>query len=356
MSALLPAVLRRATRSPRLGPSVRQIVPSSPSLRRCANHQARFRVLTEVSNRAGGESSVDSRSGSSPVESDSRAGPNPSGLSSEDGSTLYIAIVGAVAYCSWPLGFLVNPSLAGTALASGFEGRSQPFSWLFIFLDCFAGLCTVIVAVRIIHSRHDSRLPGRSLVLALFGYAVFGVATAVDAVVPLSCGASSAQACAAQLWPLTPDDLLTAIAVLGLFVAVLIVLVAWLAQNPLPRLVAVIIVSPAIAWCAVGSIVLMGNTASVTAAAAQYAFLTLTSLLMLVVPTAGKRLLWSRPARRPQNASALESGFRTNRGSFGWWDTANPFPSNTLHSAEQPWTSVVLDTLPPVGNVSSHGP
>ena len=153
-------------------------------------------------------------------------GNEPNGLSPEHRSTLYLAIAGAVAYCSWPLGFLVNPSLAGTALASSFEGRSQPFGWLFILLDCFAGLCTVIVSFRILHSRRSSRLPGWALVLALFGYAVFGVASAVDAVVPLSCGASSAQTCAARLWPLTPDDLLTAIAVLGLFVAVLTALVA----------------------------------------------------------------------------------------------------------------------------------
>ena len=50
-----------------------------------------------------------------------------------------------LAYCSWPLAFLVNPSLAGNGLASSFEGPSQPFRWLFILLDCVAGLCIAIV-------------------------------------------------------------------------------------------------------------------------------------------------------------------------------------------------------------------
>ena len=55
-------------------------------------------------------------------------------------STTWLACAGALAYCSWPLAFLVNPSLAGNGLASSFEAPSQPFSWLFILLDCIAAV------------------------------------------------------------------------------------------------------------------------------------------------------------------------------------------------------------------------
>lgn len=228
--------------------------------------------------------------------------------------TLCIAVAGALAYSSWPLGFLVNPALAGTALASSFEGRSQPFSWLFILLDCFAGLCTVIVCIRFLRSPRGSRRPGKALVLALLGYAVFGVTSAVDAAVPLSCGASSARACAAQLWPITPDDLLTGIAVLGLFGAVAILVVRMVRTRLLLAVPATIAITTT-GWCGLGIVVLFGSASSASsAAAAQYAFLTLTSLLALVVPVEAT-LLRSRRSGPALEAPMPEAGVAAHQGS-----------------------------------------
>jgi hypothetical protein len=259
--------------------------------------------------------------------------PIPCGADPGNRSTLWIAVAGAVAYSSWPLVFLVNPSLAGTALASSFEGRSQPFSWLFILLDCFAGLCTVIVCARFLHPRRGRRPPGRALVLALLGYAVFGVTTAVDAVVPLNCGGSSAQECAAQLWPITPDDLLTGVAVLGLFVAVAILIVR-MVRTPFPLVVPATTALAATGWCALGLIVLLGSTSSASAATAQYVFLTLTSLLTLVVPVEAATLLGSRPAGSPREVSPLALGSLANQGTLDRWGTAAIFSSGALRSAE----------------------
>jgi len=249
--------------------------------------------------------------------------PMPFGMTPGNMFTLCIAVAGALAYSSWPLGFLVNPSLAGTALASSFEGRSQPFSWLFILLDCFAGLCTVIVCVRFLRSRRGSRPPGKALVLALLGYAVFGVTSAVDAAVPLNCGASSARACAAQLWPVTPDDLLTGIAVLGLFVAVAI-LVIRMVRAPFPLVVPATIAVTTTGWCGLGLVVLLGNT-SASAAAAQYAFLTLTSLLLLVVPVEATSLLRSRPSvTGPSTAVSDVRRSPATRGAGFTWSAPSP--------------------------------
>ena len=103
-------------------------------------------------------------------------------------STLWLASAGALAYCSWPLAFLVNPSLAGNGLASSFEAPGQPFSWLFILLDCIAGLCIAIVCIRELSSQRGHLGQRRALALVLLGYATFGLATAVDALVPLRCG------------------------------------------------------------------------------------------------------------------------------------------------------------------------
>jgi hypothetical protein len=199
--------------------------------------------------------------------------------------TMWIACAGALAYNSWPLAFLVNPSLAGSALASSFEGRSEPFSWLFILLDCVAGLCIAVVCVRELRPRRDFRGPRTMLAFALLGYGVFGMSTALDAVVPLNCGSNSAQECASQVWPLTPDDLLTGIAVLALFAATVAV-VFLMTREPaaFPSSVPVTLGITLIGWSLLGLAVLLSTTSAVLAATFQYSFLTLTSILMFIVP------------------------------------------------------------------------
>ena len=208
---------------------------------------------------------------------------------------MWIALGGGLAYSSWPLAFLVNPALAGTALASSFEGRSQPFSWLFILLDGIAGSCAATVAWRELRPRGSPR-PGRAPGFALLGYGAFGIATAADAVVPLRCGQAPAQACASQLWPLTADDCLTGVAMMALFAAAVTV-VARLTRRPLGRPGAVAVAVTLTGWSALGLAVLLGGSPAL-AAACQYAFLTLTSVLAVLVPLGVTSGLRGRPAAR----------------------------------------------------------
>jgi hypothetical protein len=197
---------------------------------------------------------------------------------------MYFAVGGAVAYVSWPLAFIVNPALAGSGLASSFEGRGQPFAWLFIMLDCVAGLCMVIVSARILRSLHGNVRSNRGFILVLLSYAAFGIATAADALVPLNCGSASVQACARQLWPLTPDDILTGLAELTLSLAVGTVIVRAARRRTdnssvVPRSLAVLFIG----WGLSGLAVFLSSSAEV-GAASQYAFLTLTGVLIAVVP------------------------------------------------------------------------
>jgi len=57
---------------------------------------------------------------------------------------VFAGLVAALAYCSWPIGFLVNPALTATGLASDLEAHGQPYSWLFILLDCVTGLFALV--------------------------------------------------------------------------------------------------------------------------------------------------------------------------------------------------------------------
>ena len=214
--------------------------------------------------------------------------PVPEPVPRRNRSTVWIACAGALAYNSWPLAFLTNPTLAGSALASSFEGRSEPYSWLFILLDCIAGLCMGIVCVRELLPRRGRLRPVSVLMIALLGYGVFGLATAVDAVIPLNCGANSAQACASQVWPLTPDDLLTGLAVLGLFAAALAVVFQMTRRGSaaFPLSAPVTMTVALIGWGVLGITVVVWSTSTTLAAVNQYTFLTLTSLLAFVVPLA----------------------------------------------------------------------
>jgi hypothetical protein len=218
------------------------------------------------------------------LEPGQRAVPVLSRVRQRTRLTMWLALAAALAYSSWPLAFLVNPALAGSALASSFEGRSQPFSWLFILLDCIVGVCAAVVCICELLPRRGRQRPGRALVLALLGYGTFGMATAVDAVVPLTCSSTSAQACASQLWPLTPDDCLTGLAMLALFVAAAAA-AAQTARRPLafPAALPAAITIALIGWSTLGLVVPLGIAAS-TAAVCQYAFLTLTSILAFVIP------------------------------------------------------------------------
>lgn len=222
-----------------------------------------------------------------PVKAETRPGPGSTSGSAETrprrvrgrAVSLWFAGVGAVAYCSWPLAFLVNRSLAGSALASSFESRSEPFAWLFILLDCVAGLCIAVVCARELRPR-----VGGALAVVLLAYAAFGAATAVDAVVPLDCGSVSAQACAGQLWPITPDDVLTGTAVFALFVAAVTVLAQAVRRaREVPSRVPVIMMLILAGWSVSGLVVLAANTSGSLAAVCQYAFLTLTAILSFLV-------------------------------------------------------------------------
>ncbi len=203
-------------------------------------------------------------------------------LSPRSRITVWIAACGAIAYSSWPLAFVLNRPLAGTALASSFEARSQPFSWLFILLDCVVGLCTVVVSAR------GFRLPAwfrsdKALIGVLLSYGLFGLATAADAVVPLTCGSASSRACASQLLPITPDDLLTGIAVFALFLAAAFAFIRFLRnRTAYPVTFPVTIAALTAVWSSIGVIVLLEEPNG--SASWQYAFLSLTSVLALVVP------------------------------------------------------------------------
>lgn len=95
---------------------------------------------------------------------------------------IWLALLAALFYCSWPLGYLLNPMVAHHAMASELESARQPYNWLFVGLDVAAG-CALLVGgiIQLVRSRSNL------LRLGIVGYMVFGLLVVVAAAVPFNC-------------------------------------------------------------------------------------------------------------------------------------------------------------------------
>lgn len=106
-----------------------------------------------------------------------------------------VAAVAALLYSAWLVAPLLNPGHdAVSAYVSELAAHDQPFSRLFRGFDAAAGLClAVAVAVVLVRDRGSFRRDGPFVALGLFGLATF-----VDALLPLSCAPTSDAVCALE--------------------------------------------------------------------------------------------------------------------------------------------------------------
>jgi len=94
-----------------------------------------------------------------------------------------LTILSATIYCSWPLGFWLNPIASRTGLASELGAYGQPYNWIFIFGDVFSGVF-LVVAVALLISLYKLTRWSRTALILLALYGIFG---ALDASIPLHC-------------------------------------------------------------------------------------------------------------------------------------------------------------------------
>ncbi|MEJ0073436.1 MAG: DUF998 domain-containing protein [Candidatus Saccharibacteria bacterium] len=94
-----------------------------------------------------------------------------------------LIILSAILYCSWPLGFWLNPAASRTGLASELGAVGQPWNWLFVWLDIVSGLLLGIGCVLLVGFIRKTR--GARLCLAML--ALYGVCGAIDAALPERC-------------------------------------------------------------------------------------------------------------------------------------------------------------------------
>ncbi len=89
----------------------------------------------------------------------------------------------AILYCSWPLGFWLNPVASRTGLASELGAIGQPYNWVFIWGDIVSG-ALLVAGVGILIRMYRLTSWARIAMLLL---ALYGICGALDAAFPMHC-------------------------------------------------------------------------------------------------------------------------------------------------------------------------
>jgi hypothetical protein len=126
------------------------------------------------------------------------------------------ALFAAVIYNIWPLGYFLDHDALQNSYVSVLEVLSKPYAWLFILADILTGL--IVIAVGINLRKIKSSFRGSSV-----GYIVFGLATLLDTIVPITghCQTTISACGISPLQILSFHDLASIVAALGLFYSLL---------------------------------------------------------------------------------------------------------------------------------------
>ena len=188
-----------------------------------------------------------------------------------------MALVSAIVYSSWPLGYLLNPAVSHSSLASGLEAIGQPYNKLFIAGDVISSLLILIVIWLLWH-RLDKIKDRRWLHGVVIPVLIFSVGTIADALLPERC-VPGLQTCP----NFTQDHLLlwhgifSILASLGLFVSLCLL---WWHQKANHLLTALLAGYVLFGIVSLAEAVLPGNPGNWS----QHYYITLCSIWLAVLP------------------------------------------------------------------------
>jgi hypothetical protein len=217
---------------------------------------------------------------------------------------LWIGVIAAILYSSWPLGYLLNPVAAHTAFASQLEEPGQPYSWLFVALDLIsaAGLITVGVV-------QLARIKGTAIRLSIISYIIFAALVIVAAVVPSTCDSATDSCQSALGSPLYIIHGLASIASpIALLVSLFLIVRPLLSSRKL-RLASLAVMLTIAIW-GLNGVAALGNYHKTAENLVQYAFITTCSLSMILAVVfieylSAHRLSFAQEVSAARNAPAL---------------------------------------------------
>jgi hypothetical protein len=98
-----------------------------------------------------------------------------------------VACLAGILYCSWPLGYILNPSVTRHDFASELQASHQPYAWLFIATDILTGV--LMLAIGIWQWKNTTQ--HKTLRLSIISYVLFGILVIAAAVAPYNCVSGS---------------------------------------------------------------------------------------------------------------------------------------------------------------------
>jgi hypothetical protein len=97
-----------------------------------------------------------------------------------------LASIAGVLYSSWPLGYILNPTINRNQLASALEAIHQPYNWVFIGGDVSSSLLMILICWWL--WRHYHRKKQRAVLgFVLINVVIFGLGTIFDTLLPEHC-------------------------------------------------------------------------------------------------------------------------------------------------------------------------
>jgi hypothetical protein len=134
-----------------------------------------------------------------------------------------LAVGAGLLYSSWPLGYILNPSVAHNGLASALEALHQPYNWVFIIGDVGSSLLVILLGGllwRHYHGQKHQRFLGAVVINML----IFACGTIADTLLPEHC---LPEAVSCPSWQhdhlLLAHGIFSIVASLCLFLAILII-------------------------------------------------------------------------------------------------------------------------------------
>ena len=97
--------------------------------------------------------------------------------------SLWLGVIAGLLYSSWPLGYILNPSVGRHDLASELEAANQPHHLVFVVMDVLSGLViTLACLLQLKISKMSKEVRG-----VVLGYTLFGLLVILAALTPPNC-------------------------------------------------------------------------------------------------------------------------------------------------------------------------
>lgn len=97
-----------------------------------------------------------------------------------------LACLAGILYSSWPLGYILNPAVNRSALASALEALHQPYNWVFISGDVSSSLLMILICW-LLWRHYRNRKPQLFLNVVLINVVIFALGTIADTLLPERC-------------------------------------------------------------------------------------------------------------------------------------------------------------------------